>query len=146
MLENGEAVSVDGTHLGHNLPDRAGNRYCINLVCIAGSPPAPAENGGARDTSGESGPVVRGRYSRQFGSRKFDYGPPRCAVDKKRRFLHATAFFVLDLHPVVNHKVERRKMTPSAVAPGPWEAEDVEGEHTRKTGWWAGETMEHREF
>jgi hypothetical protein len=24
--------------LGHNLPDRHGNRYCINLVCIAGFP------------------------------------------------------------------------------------------------------------
>lgn len=28
-LPNGEAVSVDGTHLGHNLPDKKGNRYCI---------------------------------------------------------------------------------------------------------------------
>jgi len=37
-LQNGEAVSVDGTHLGHNLPDRRGNRYCINLVSIAGRP------------------------------------------------------------------------------------------------------------
>lgn len=37
-LENGEAVSLDGTHLGHNLPDRSGNRYCINLVCVAGNP------------------------------------------------------------------------------------------------------------
>jgi hypothetical protein len=23
---------------GHNLPDRSGNRYCINLVSIAGEP------------------------------------------------------------------------------------------------------------
>mmetsp|Transcript_23913 Transcript_23913/g.59653 ORF Transcript_23913/g.59653 Transcript_23913/m.59653 type:complete len:150 (-) Transcript_23913:418-867(-) len=38
VLPNGETVSVDGTHLGHDLPDHAGNRYCINLVCIAGSP------------------------------------------------------------------------------------------------------------
>ena len=37
-LSNGEAVSVDGTHLGHNLPDRKGNRYCINLVSVAGRP------------------------------------------------------------------------------------------------------------
>ena len=37
-LRNGEMVSIDGTHLGHNIPDRNGNRYCINLVCIAGSP------------------------------------------------------------------------------------------------------------
>ena len=35
-LGDGEAVSVDGTHLGHNLPDRSGNRYCINLVSVAG--------------------------------------------------------------------------------------------------------------
>lgn len=38
VLPNGETISVDGTHLGHNLPDGTGNRYCINLVCVAGSP------------------------------------------------------------------------------------------------------------
>ena len=32
VLKDGETVSVDGTHLGHNLPDGSGNRYCINLV------------------------------------------------------------------------------------------------------------------
>jgi len=37
VLPNGETVSVDGTHLGHNLPDEHGNRYCINLVSIAGN-------------------------------------------------------------------------------------------------------------
>jgi len=34
----GEIVSSCGTHLGHNLPDSGGNRYCINLLCIAGHP------------------------------------------------------------------------------------------------------------
>lgn len=38
VLSNGETVSVDGTHLGHNLPDAEGNRYCINLVSVAGQP------------------------------------------------------------------------------------------------------------
>jgi len=38
VLPNGETVSVDGTHLGHNLPDSNGNRYCINLVSVAGKP------------------------------------------------------------------------------------------------------------
>jgi len=38
VLADGECVSVDGTHLGHNLPDRTGNRYCINLVSVAGLP------------------------------------------------------------------------------------------------------------
>ncbi len=37
-LPDGETVSVDGTHLGHNLPDKNGSRYCINLVSIAGHP------------------------------------------------------------------------------------------------------------
>jgi len=37
VLKDGETVSVDGTHLGHNLPDRSGNRYCINLVSVAGN-------------------------------------------------------------------------------------------------------------
>lgn len=36
VLPDGETVSVDGTHLGHNLPDGTGNRYCINLVSVAG--------------------------------------------------------------------------------------------------------------
>mmetsp|Transcript_9219 Transcript_9219/g.15728 ORF Transcript_9219/g.15728 Transcript_9219/m.15728 type:complete len:189 (-) Transcript_9219:398-964(-) len=36
VLSDGEAVSIDGTHLGHNLPDGKGNRYCINLVSVAG--------------------------------------------------------------------------------------------------------------
>jgi len=38
VLPNGECISVDGTHLGHNLPDGSGNRYCINLVSVAGKP------------------------------------------------------------------------------------------------------------
>lgn len=38
LKNSGETVSVDGTHLGHNLPDKKGNRFCINLVSIAGSP------------------------------------------------------------------------------------------------------------
>mmetsp|Transcript_3045 Transcript_3045/g.4671 ORF Transcript_3045/g.4671 Transcript_3045/m.4671 type:complete len:254 (+) Transcript_3045:136-897(+) len=38
LRSSGETVSVDGTHLGHNLPDKRGNRYCINLVSIAGNP------------------------------------------------------------------------------------------------------------
>eukprot|EP00605_Chrysophyceae_sp_TOSAG23-4_P001358 GSChrysophyteH1.ASY1.ANO1.1478.1 assembled CDS len=31
-------VSLWGTHLGHNLPDGSGNRYCINLCSVAGNP------------------------------------------------------------------------------------------------------------
>lgn len=38
VLPNGETVSISGTHLGHNLPDTNGDRFCINLVCIAGNP------------------------------------------------------------------------------------------------------------
>jgi len=38
VLPGGEAVSTAGTHLGHNLPDHTGNRYCINLCCVAGRP------------------------------------------------------------------------------------------------------------
>ena len=37
-VKRGEAVSLEGTHLGHNLPDDKGNRYCINLVSVAGNP------------------------------------------------------------------------------------------------------------
>merc|ERR1711927_82522 len=42
VLPDGEAVSVDGTHLGHNLPDKNGNRYCINLVSVARRPTRPS--------------------------------------------------------------------------------------------------------
>jgi peptide methionine sulfoxide reductase MsrB len=38
VLKNGECISTTGTHLGHNLPDSKGNRYCINLVSVAGEP------------------------------------------------------------------------------------------------------------
>ena len=37
-LPDGECVSTAGTHLGHNLPDSKGNRYCINLCSVAGRP------------------------------------------------------------------------------------------------------------
>ena len=37
VLPDGETVSIDGTHLGHNLPDRKGNRYCISEYCILGA-------------------------------------------------------------------------------------------------------------
>ena len=43
-LPDGETVSVDGTHLGHNLPDFSGNRYCINLVSVAGRPDTTSLN------------------------------------------------------------------------------------------------------
>jgi len=36
-VKGGETVSTQGTHLGHDLPDDKGSRYCINLVCIAGN-------------------------------------------------------------------------------------------------------------
>lgn len=36
-LRNGETVSLNGTHLGYNIPDNKGNCYRINLVSIAGN-------------------------------------------------------------------------------------------------------------
>jgi len=51
-----EAVSVDGTHLGHNIPDSKGNRYCINLVSIAGAvDPASVDVSSLSMASGEAG-------------------------------------------------------------------------------------------
>lgn len=44
VLGNGETISVDGTHLGHNLPDGKGARYCINLVSVAGRNPAGGDD------------------------------------------------------------------------------------------------------
>mmetsp|Transcript_62851 Transcript_62851/g.149886 ORF Transcript_62851/g.149886 Transcript_62851/m.149886 type:complete len:175 (-) Transcript_62851:177-701(-) len=36
VFPDGEVQSSCGVHLGHNLPDDKGDRYCIDLVCIAG--------------------------------------------------------------------------------------------------------------
>ena len=41
LADSGESISTSGTHLGHNLPDERGNRYCINLVSVAGRCPPP---------------------------------------------------------------------------------------------------------
>eukprot|EP00471_Norrisiella_sphaerica_P008709 CAMPEP_0184492174 /NCGR_PEP_ID=MMETSP0113_2-20130426/22481_1 /TAXON_ID=91329 /ORGANISM="Norrisiella sphaerica, Strain BC52" /LENGTH=1054 /DNA_ID=CAMNT_0026876841 /DNA_START=337 /DNA_END=3501 /DNA_ORIENTATION=- len=60
VLENGEVVSDKGSHLGHNLPDSKGNRYCINLVSIAGREPGAGtekENKKSYDPSKEGGVV-----------------------------------------------------------------------------------------
>ena len=38
-LQVGEAVCLNGTHLGHNLPDQSGNRHYINLLSVEGGPP-----------------------------------------------------------------------------------------------------------
>jgi peptide methionine sulfoxide reductase MsrB len=59
----GEVRSTCGTHLGHNLPDGSGNRYCIDLVCMAGHPNAAAANSsgtGGYDSlaNGSGGSVV----------------------------------------------------------------------------------------
>eukprot|EP00930_Biecheleria_cincta_P033775 TRINITY_DN23390_c0_g1_i4.p1 TRINITY_DN23390_c0_g1~~TRINITY_DN23390_c0_g1_i4.p1 ORF type:complete len:284 (+),score=49.02 TRINITY_DN23390_c0_g1_i4:106-957(+) len=43
LADGGECVSVHGTHLGHCFKDHTGkspHRYCINLVSVAGQPPA----------------------------------------------------------------------------------------------------------
>ena len=49
VLSDGETVSVDGTHLGHLIPDESGPRYCINLCSVAGTPPPPLSENSIRD-------------------------------------------------------------------------------------------------
>mmetsp|Transcript_36316 Transcript_36316/g.71359 ORF Transcript_36316/g.71359 Transcript_36316/m.71359 type:complete len:121 (-) Transcript_36316:163-525(-) len=39
----GRMSSRCGTHLGHNLPDSSGARFCIDLVCVAGKPTPQSE-------------------------------------------------------------------------------------------------------
>jgi hypothetical protein len=39
ILDDGEVVTRDGLHLGHNIPDEKGARFCINLVCVSGFAP-----------------------------------------------------------------------------------------------------------
>lgn len=40
VLMSNEVVSTDGTQLGWNSPDYAGNRWTVNLVSVAGQPPS----------------------------------------------------------------------------------------------------------
>ena len=65
-LPNGEAVSLDGTHLGHNLPDSKGNRYCINLVSVAGNSVAPVAPSAA-PTAGIPAPLESAAPSADSG-------------------------------------------------------------------------------
>lgn len=60
VLADGETVSINGTHLGHNLPDRAGNRYCIDVVCVAGTGALVEAGGGGGDgaSDGDDGASV----------------------------------------------------------------------------------------
>jgi len=37
ILDNGYVISKCGTHLGSNLPDEKGTRYCLDLSCVAGN-------------------------------------------------------------------------------------------------------------
>ena len=58
----GEMSSTCGTHLGHNLPDHSGARYCIDLVRIAGpappaSPPPPPPPPPPAIGSGDGGQI-----------------------------------------------------------------------------------------
>lgn len=49
VLPDGEVVSTAGTHLGHNIPDERGNRFCINLCSIAHLPPVSMTENSVRD-------------------------------------------------------------------------------------------------
>jgi len=49
------------THLGHNLPEGGVDRYCIDLVCVAGSPLA-ADDPRAEILSGLEGAVLHGEF------------------------------------------------------------------------------------
>eukprot|EP00937_MAST-01D_sp_MAST-1D-sp2_P003003 g3003.t1 len=48
---DGEVRSVCGLHLGHNIPDKHGDRYCINLLCIAGRRAGAGDTDDKRDGS-----------------------------------------------------------------------------------------------
>lgn len=56
-VNHGETVSSCGTHLGHNLPDSEGDRYCINLICMAGRADhtGPVPEPGDAEASGTDG-------------------------------------------------------------------------------------------
>ena len=53
VLDDFEVVSLDGTHLGHQMSDESGPRFCINLCSVAGLPldAAPSVTDGASRTT-----------------------------------------------------------------------------------------------
>lgn len=67
---HGEVLSTCGLHLGHNIPDKSGNRYCINLICMAGheglkgpsgpDPPASGQGSSSTMQASSSGNGVSG--------------------------------------------------------------------------------------
>jgi hypothetical protein len=80
-LPNGEMVSIFGTHLGMNAPDEKGNRYCINLVSIAGRPQKQA-----RRPSLERTRLWIGRISRELANETL---PPRKRTTPQKRTAQA---------------------------------------------------------
>ena len=56
--------SVNGTHLGHNLADSKGARYCINLVSVAGRNPTGGADDDDSDTPSDWASVVQGGSAR----------------------------------------------------------------------------------
>ena len=70
----GEIVSVDGLHLGHNLPDGQ-NRYCINLVSIAGRAPLMEALNSRHATYTDDAPEI-GRSARDASTRLPPPPPP----------------------------------------------------------------------
>merc|ERR1719181_2300005 len=38
VIRGMEVLSACGTHLGSNLPDAKGDRYCLDLSCVSGNP------------------------------------------------------------------------------------------------------------
>jgi len=61
-LPGGETVSVDGTHLGDNIPDASGSRYCIDLLCISGNPTGDEETvmkAESNDTENSNGVLAK---------------------------------------------------------------------------------------
>jgi len=64
VKSSGEVVSACGTHLGHDTPDDAGTRYCINLICISGH----ASNTPWNATSGSLSHVSSKHYQGYLGA------------------------------------------------------------------------------
>ena len=50
---------MNGSHLGHNLPDSKGARYCINLVSVAGRNPSGGADDDDSDTPSDWASVVQ---------------------------------------------------------------------------------------
>jgi peptide-methionine (S)-S-oxide reductase len=118
VLPDGEIVSTRGAHFGHNLADAQGNRYCINLVSVAGRPIVPRTVAAPHSASM---PFKQSKPTAEVYDGPWHDLPPVAIVP-----LSGEATVVRHEHDCVADsiaEVVRARLGPRAVVVGEWNAD-----------------------